>query len=408
MTITVAIFLFLFAAPGITSPAEWSVQSSRLPVIVTTGDSEVKQLHVTGLFVETTDRTVLPANALVVCKEAAGNCDSNISIPAHTMQTIYLRYDGPVMAGKYSGHLRISSAGYNPEVKNLTLYVSSTGHVLLGIMVAGVGALLAWWVKVYANNRITRAHALLPAAMYRERLTSLDAVLKRARAQLHTQTPALLQAAVASWLRKLDPDTLEIQYNLPFKTPSPFIPTPTVSSSYTSFLSQADVAINLLSILVRDGVERVLDLTDSQQILPPQAAEAIGSIDALYAPGLTEEAAREGIRVSITKALTPQPANSPQPSRAVTPPASRSQLLIEIRRLNVTAWFVLVALAAVGTIYTFVLKPDFGSISDYILCLGTSFGIPTLGGIAIPAQTTAATVTSSVQGVSGSTGLTGV
>lgn len=57
-----------------------------------------------------------------------------------------------------------------------------------------------------------------------------------------------------------------------------------------------------------------------------------------------------------------------------------------------------------------VMKPGFGRLTDYLICVTTSFGIPMLGSAVIPAQTAAAAVTTSTssQAVSGSKGLAGM
>lgn len=268
------------------------------------------------------------------------------------------------------------------------------------------GGFLAWWVRVYASNRVTRNQALLPIAIHYERLTALAAALKSATAQFHAPTPNI-SGAIADWIKRLDISSLEVEYNLPRKTPSPFSPTPAVSSNYTSFLTQVDAAVILLTIFVKEGVVQVVELTTSGRISSPQAPQTISSIDSLYKPGLTPDAARTGIGALISKAQAPTELASPQPAAAAAP-LSLNQLLIEIRRLNITAWCVLLAAAAIGTIITIVLKPDFGQLSDYLLCFTTSFGIPIVGSVAIPAQATTATVTNPTQGVSGSRGLGGM
>ena len=47
---------------------------------------------------------------------------------------------------------------------------------------------------------------------------------------------------------------------------------------------------------------------------------------------------------------------------------------LSIRRLNVAAWVVLLAVSAMGTILMLVLKPGFGKLSDYLLCVVAVLG----------------------------------
>lgn len=416
MAISVLLFFWLFQGqvgstsnpcgnlqlPIVVVP-DWSVQSDRLPVTISAGSAALNDIFITGTFVEDKSRRALPGQVLVLCLEAKGpDCTRNISIPAQNTKTVYLKYEGPIRPGVYGGKVTAYANGCASSTSApLKLYVSSDTHLVLGILVVLGGGFLAWWVKVYASNRVTRDQALLPIALLTERIASLDSTLKSANVQLGSKTPNL-SVAFADWIKRFDVVSLEVRYGLPRKTPSPFIPTPTISSDYTTFISQADSAINLLGIFVREGVEQILELTAAGQIPSPLASQAIVSIDGLFIPSVAPELARKSIQDVISKAQTPGPSAAPQPFTSGAPPISQRQLLTEIRRLNIAAWCVLLATAALGTIITLVLRPGFGTVSDYLFCFATSFGIPMVGSLVMPTQTTAAMVTNTSQGFSGS------
>jgi len=400
------VFLFV-ASLQVISAAEWSVKEGPLPVVVLREGDGSQQLSVAGSFVESTDRYALPGGAVVLCDAAAGACNPSVLSSPETVQTLYLRYEGEARPGTYTGKLIIHSGGEKSEEKNLTIYVSSREHRGWGIAAVLFGGFIAWWVRVYASNRVTRDQALLPIALYYERLRALDAALKKAEAQVGL--PLLnLSRAVARWVARLDVNSLEAEFNLPHRSPSPFTSTPTVSSNFTGFLTEAGAAITLLDIFVGEGVEQVLGLAAAGRIPSPKVPEVVNSIDALYEPQLQPEDARGRIRDEIAKARAASPEAAFLPSedaiRTPAPPPSLNRLLVEIRRLNLTAWCVLLVVTALGTIITVVLTPGFGRPTEYLLCLTASFGIPMLGSIVIPSQRAAAAVMTSSHAVSGSKG----
>lgn len=398
--------LLLLATLNVTLPTEWSVQDAPLPVVVY-GAAGTGPLHASGSFAEMSDRNALPADAIELCKAPAGACETDAAPSPGAAQTLYLRYRGGASPGIYAGQLIIHSNVDNSNAKSLTLYVSSPLHHGGGVTAVIVGGILAWWVKVYASNRVTRDQALLPVALYHERLSALAASLQKARSLTGAPTPNL-SGAVADWVERLDVTSLEAQFNLPGKKPSAFVPTPSIPSNFTSFLTQVEAAVALLADFVRGGVERVLEAADDGRIPSPKVAPAVRAIDDLYRPQLKPEEAQSLIRNVLAKAEAPEGAADLLPAaQAETRPGppSLSRLLIEIRRLNSTAWFVLLGVTAIGTITTLVLKPGFGRLSDYLFCLIAAFGIPMLGSIAMPSQTAAAAlVTTSTQAVSGSKG----
>lgn len=404
----VCVTAFLFAASlQVISAAEWSVREGPLPVIVLGDSGGAGQLRVAGSFVESTERYALPGDAVVICKASEGPCNTDGPSSTEAVHTLYLRYQGAAKPGVYAGKITIHSGKEQSEAENLTLYVSSSEHRGWGIAAVLFGAFIAWWVRIYASNRVTRDQALLPIALYYERLRALNATLKKAEAQVGL--PRLnLSRAVARWVARLDVNSLEAEFNLPHRSPSPFTSTPTVSANFTGFLREADAAITLLDIFIAEGVEQVLELAAAGHIPSPKVSEVVNSIDALYEPQLQPEDARRQIKEEIAKARAVSPGAAFLPSeganRTPAPPPPLNRLLVEIRRLNLTAWCVLLVVTALGTITTVVLRPGFGRLPEYLLCLTASFGIPMLGGMVIPSQRAAAEVTTSTHAVSGSKG----
>jgi hypothetical protein len=388
-------------------PPNWSARSGSLPIIVSTGEAPATRLAIEGAFVEGATRSPLTGKAIGLCGNERGSCESDVSVSANSTSTVYLRYIGPIKPGTYAGTISVSALEYTSKDSNLTLYISSLFHTVTGVIAVVLGGFLAWWVKSYASNRVTRDQALLPIAICQERLATLDSVLKKATVQLGAKTPNLSEA-VAGWTKQLNPAWLEARLGLPSETPSPFTKVSVISSDYTTFLSKLDNAITLLTIFIKEGVDRVVELTESGKIPSPRASKTIADIDDSYTPDLVPATALKNIETLISNANPPKLAATVETTPVALPKLSLEKMLLEIQRLNITAWFVLLAAASIGTILAVVLKPGFGKMTDYLLCFATSFGIPVVGGAAIPSHSTAATITTPSQAVSGSPGSPGM
>jgi len=200
----------------------------------------------------------------------------------------------------------------------------------------------------------------------------------------------------------MDPAWLETKYGLPGTSPSPFQRIGSISSDFMGFLTQADATITLLRVFVVDGIRLVAALTSVGRIPAPQAPKTAMAIDAYYGATLKLDEATKHIADLIATAQPPQLTPDVIQSAPAAARLSFTGLLVEIRTLNSVAWCVLLAASAAGTIIALVLKPGFGKLSDYLLCITTAFGVPTIGGAAIPSQTASTTVMKSIQGTSGS------
>jgi hypothetical protein len=272
-----------------------------------------------------------------------------------------------------------------------------------------LGAFLAWLVRVYVSNRVTRDQALLPVAADLERLHSLGEVLKRAAGTTDAQMPKLT-TAVQQWEHDLSPSLLEATHGLPAAFPSPFATFSRVGGDYQTFLTRADSEITLLNIFITNGVGVVLDEMNAGTMRTNRVATVLASIDAAYSPGLDASSAFQKISILISAeraAVAIQ--HHLTPVEVLTEAGlTVNKLSLEIRSLNSTAWIVLLLAAALGSIVTLVLKPGFGKVADYLLCFTTSFGVPIIGGAMFPTQGTSAVITSSPQPISGSRGSIGL
>lgn len=390
------------------APSDWSVQSGRIPIVISNKNANAYEMHLGTAFVEGSTRYGLADGVVQLCSTAAGaTCNAKLQIPGNSATTVYLS-SGTIPAGVYDGRIiSIFPKCGASQPATIKLYSSSNFDLVMGILVVIASGFLAWLVKVYSSNRVTRAQALLPIALLRERLNALDSALKKVNVQLRTRTPRL-SMTIADLMKQLDITSLEVKYGLPRKTPSPFMSAPTISTEFTNFVSQTDAVVTFLTIFMNEGLEQIVELTASGQISSPKASEAVVSIDNFFVVGLKPEEARKGIQDAIEKARSATAdANFDVASRPVTP-ISFDRLILEIRSLNVVGWCIILGVAAISTIYTLVLRPGFGKASDYLMCLTASFGLPTVVGLFMPSRTAIATVAETSQPVSGSPGLIGL
>jgi hypothetical protein len=393
---------------SVIAASDWSALDGPVPLVVSTADSPATRLELSGVFTEKSTHVALPRDAVLLCDQVDSEC-GEIAIPSYSTKTLYLRYRGPRKPGVYTGQIALHALEYASGTPSpLTVYVSPGYCVAMGIFVVGLGVLLAWWVKTWSSNRIARDQALLPVAAYQARLRGLTDTLHTAVTQLGTPCP-VLAGKLEDWTAQMDPAWLETKYGLPGASPYPNQRIGAISNDFMSFLTQADAAITLLSVFVVDGIKRVAELTALERILPQQAPKTVVAIDAYYSTTLKLDEATKHVGDLIDKAqtlrLAPAAVGSAAAAAAKSAAAaglSFTSLLVEIRTLNRVAWCVLLGVSAAGTIFAFVLKPGFGKPSDYLLCFITAFGVPTIGGAAIPSQTASTTVTKSTTGTSGS------
>jgi hypothetical protein len=170
------------------TPNEWATSGTPMPIIIVTGDLPATKVGIATALVEAKSKVALRESAIELCASSAAACDSSIVIPANSTQAVYLRYIGEMDPGIYNATAKL----YSPEYPNatdlrFTAYVSSIGCRVFGIMCVVTGALLAWWTRVYANNRIARDQALLPLAICCEQLSALKARLSNVEIKLNVR-----------------------------------------------------------------------------------------------------------------------------------------------------------------------------------------------------------------------------
>jgi hypothetical protein len=286
--------------------------------------------------------------------------------------------------GNYRGTVSLSALE-KPETQPVTLdiYSSSCGAKAFGFFLILVGVVAAWMTKVFASNRLTRDQELLPVTLLRRRVEALQSKLANLPAAFRGGTPGIDQD-ITRLLQDLTPANLEALHFIHPANPNPFA-IPVDSAGLKSFLADRDTKVNLLTVLVEEGVEPAVQMGARPAPRPTDhdILAALGRIDALRGQNPLPSEAQA--RATITQQILPDlahtivvAAGAAQPAAPLAKPVSFDRLLVEITDLNLLVWGVTALLTAlVGLAVLILNNPGFGNAVDYIYCVFWGFGIPT-------------------------------
>jgi hypothetical protein len=207
-------------------------------------------------------------------------------------------------------------------------------------------------------------------------------------------------------LAGLDPSVLEGNYGIPSSVPPAFGPSFSPNASYAAFVTSVQSSISLLTVFIVQGLETLVEQTVAGTV-PSSVAIALSiKIDGAYDPSLTPIAAANEIRSIVTSAQgkAARAGNIDDVREDDTMPAS-SRIFMDMRRVNMVTWFCLLGVGIVGSIALVVLKPGFGTVTDFLVAVVASFGVPAVGGSLVPSQSTGSATMQVSQAYSGSRGL---
>jgi hypothetical protein len=373
-------------------PDPW-VMSSWLPapqciaVSVIPGDAPATHLRIQqSTLMEQSSKKSLGLDHLKLCRDANGSDCPNegFDLPPH--------YPGPPLFfcvddafhghGNYRGTVSLSALE-KPETQalNLNIFSSSGGAKALGFFLILMGVVAAWLTKVYASNRLTRDQELLPMTLLRRRVEVLQSDLTPLPAAFRAAIPGI-EGDITRLLQDLTPENLEAQHFIHPVTPSPFA-VPVDSAGLKSFLADRDTKVNLLTVLVEEGVKPAVQMgTRAARPTDNDILAALGRIDGLRGQNPLPSEAQA--RASLTQQILPDLAHTVvvaagvAPPPPVVPPVSFDRLQVEITDLNLMVWGIVSFLTAlVGLVLLILNNPGFGSAVDYIYCVFWGFGIPT-------------------------------
>jgi len=363
-----------------------SVYCTAMSVIPGDSPATDLQLKQSGLIEQSTKKP-LGLDDLKLCSDStARHCGAFDLAPHSGAPPLYLcvtdQFHGH---GNYRGALSLS-AMEKPETQSVTLniYSSSVCAKLLGFLLIVAGVFLAWVTKVYAGNRLTRDQELLPMTLLRRRVEGLQSDV----ASLPTPYQGVIAGIAGDLDRLLNNDlttaNVDANHYVHPASPTPFNTLAIDSAGYKTFLSERDTKINLLTVLIQEGIKPAIQMA-SRGATQQKIIAALGKIDLIrgQSPLPSEVQARASITQQIlpdlfaTIAVTAGAGEPTKPQPAV--PASFDRLLVEISGINLMVWFVTSLLTSlVGLVVLILNNPGFGIPLDYVYCVFWGFGIPTV------------------------------
>jgi hypothetical protein len=367
----------------------WWPRTQCVPVGLTTGDAPATSLTIRqAVLIEQSTKKLLGSDHLKLCPDPEGAQCGNGTFdlaPHYAGPPLYFCVDEGFRGhGNYRGTVNLSALE-KPETQavSLNIYSSSFGAKVFGFLLILGGVVAAWVTKIFASNRLTRDQELLPVTLLRRRVEELQSDLADLPAVFQPGTPGIGQD-ITLLLQALTPANLEAQHFIHPATPSPFS-TPVDSAGLKSFLADRDTRVNLLTVLVEEGVKPAVQMATRQGARPTDndVLAALARIDALRSQNPLPSEAQA--RATITQQILPNLAGTitalagaAQPTAALARPVSFDRLQVEITSLNLLVWGAAGLLSAlVGLIVLILNNPGFGNAVDYIYCVFWGFGIPT-------------------------------
>jgi hypothetical protein len=246
------------------------IRLKRLPstqcisVSVIPGDAPTTNLRIQqSSLIEQSTKRALGLDHLKLCRDANGSdCRGGFDLAPH--------YPGPPLYfcvddgfhghGNYRGTVSLSTLE-KPETQPVTLniYSSSAGAKTFGFFLILAGVVAAWVTKVFASNRLTRDQELLSVTLLRRRVEALQSDLAALPAAFRGATPGI-DGDITRLLQDLSPENLEPQHFIHPASPNPFA-VPVESAGLKTFLADRDTKVNLLTVLVEEGVKPAVQMT---------------------------------------------------------------------------------------------------------------------------------------------------
>ncbi len=366
----------------------WRPRTKCVAVGIIPGDAPATSLRIQqSALVEQSTKKLLGLDHLKLCRDSKGIDCGNGGFdlaPHYAGPPLYFCVDDGFHGhGNYRGTVSLSALE-KPETQPVTLdiYSSSGGAKALGFFLILVGVVAAWVTKVFATNRLTRDQELLPVILLRRRLEVLQSDLVNLPALFRAATPGIDQD-ITRLLQDLTPANLEALHFIHPATPNPF-GIPIDSAGLKVYLAERDTKVNLLTVLVEEGVKPAVQMGARPAPRPTDndIVAALGRIDALRGQNPLPSEAQA--RATITQQILPDLAHTVVVAAGVPPaatlarPVSFDRLLVEITDLNLLVWGVAALLTAlVGLVVLILNNPGFGNPVDYIYCVFWGFGIPT-------------------------------
>jgi hypothetical protein len=375
-------------------PLRWEEVPSAAAIDVISSDAAATDLEVSASsIVEKSGERGIDAQDLRLCKSKP--CDAKCKRPSllpHSRGSFVLCKLGQKnYSGEFDGKVVISAAEYPVgKAVDIRAFSSSLCARVWGTILLCLGVIAAWYLRTYVANRVTRDQALLGVALERQRVDKLMPSVKALNADFQTQEKNIYNYLNDLSVNKLTTSYVEAQLYITPNLPLPFQFSPR-AAQFSAFLGQVDNMLNLLDVIIGQGLNVVWSLWSQSQGQNRSAFEvAISGLDSLFvqspAPSVTQPqvaAILSTLRTS-TSGVVVAAAVAPGPQSPVPVP-SVSYLLLDIRRLSQVTWIAICVLTILaGWVVLIARNPGFGKPSDLVFCLFWGFGIPVTAQSLVP------------------------
>ncbi len=365
--------------------SSWNGVCSRFTV--TPKDSPATGVRIYSTLVEQSTKTAISTDSLKLYLVNDGDASKRIpapfDLPANvTSQLQICTTDG--FHGNFHGLVTLASV-QKPDGESIlqNAMFSSLPAKLGGLALIILGVFLAWVVKVWSRSRLERNQALIPALMMRSQLEEMNKSIQ----SLHTDyrdLPVNIKNSIQTLLAELSDSTLDQNLFIAPRFPSPFGDTVN-SVGYKTYLAERNPKIQLLSLLVNDGLKRA-DALDNGALTPAQkdfVKDAVRQIDQISQASPQPTLVQAGDQVNpIIATLKNKIAGTPEaaPEAAGPVPAAREFEIVqlEIQAISKWIWLVYGGLTALSGLAVLILNnPGFGIPIDFVFAFFWGFGLPT-------------------------------
>ncbi|HEY6390600.1 MAG TPA: hypothetical protein VIX89_04955, partial [Bryobacteraceae bacterium] len=365
---------------------KWPERAHFTTIALITGDAPVTGLKLAHVNVmDPATKTPVGPGQLRLCRDACGSSCSGgpMDLAAHSSNVLYLCAGELPGFGNYRGQLHLAAAeNRQTQAVPLNLFVSSVWAKAVGLLAMIAGVILAWFTRIYTGNKMARDYDLLPVFFQRQRLTALHNEISTVPAGLERNI-AGLRSALDDWLNvRLTEAYLDARRYLHPEVPL----TSRVlerRADYVAFLGQADAEVNLLWVLLMDGVRKVLSLWNP--VTMPErrtdAEAALRRIDALLGRNPHVAGAQAAVKTILdalrVKLISGDERRKSELDRPSGKPVSFQRLEFRIQRESLLIWTVAGTLTTLAGLIALIFNnPGFGIPQDYVHCILWGFGIP--------------------------------
>jgi hypothetical protein len=377
---------------GPTSP--WNISRVRaIDFVVVTIGTGLKGIRLThsSLIDSGPGRGIpLPLNHLHICKKQTDDAKScpEMALLDGSRTTLWLVVDDEFKEnGNFVGSVQMDTDPLG-DTKNvsLTIQQSSCGAQLVGAALIGIGVLIAWLVLAYGRTRISRAQALLPATLLREKVASLLLTISKLPPPLLGKM-ATTEQVLGDLSSKLSEAYLDAQNYLPPSIPSVIGTASIQLGAYQAFLQICSQKIEDLEIIVNEGlVPAASKYAPGMPAGSLQALQAlVGDIDALsgnlpQADQVLRNTIGNIFKTWNTQVVTLAMGGALSLSIPQARPKTIVELRMQIQLLTRVFWLVWGGLALLlGIAVLIIPNTGFGGPMDLIRCFFWGFGLPVAG-----------------------------